>query len=267
MKKDKLIYIFLAFFSVGLAVTSNEDISRQALSNYEQQYATIVNNVVNANTPGFKSSRAITSVSGEELQTELVPNPGRGSLVFSGNQFHVGIDGPGYFAVESPEGIYYTRDGRFQLNNEFQLVTLSGGFKVYGESGPISLAPDESGGLKFTISEEGLIVQKENVVDRLLIGNISDIGTLDIVNGAFFKQKITKKKEGSANDQLVIDSSIFEVMENFIVRQGYYEASNVDMAKELVNLPMVAKKFDANSKVLQIKGKIRKSALEMGRPQ
>jgi len=112
-----------------------------------------------------------------------------------------------------------------------------------------------------------LIVQKDNVVDRLLIGEITNYNSVDLIKGAFFKQRTIKKVKGTSGDRYSIDSDVFQPLENPKVRQGYYEASNIDVAKELVNMPMISKKYDANSKALQIIKRSRKSSLEMGRPQ
>lgn len=237
------------------------------MNNYEKQYEVLMNNVVNANTPGYKSTRIITFSESGEMQTEIMPDGTRGTMVFSGDEFHIAIEGPGYFVVESPYGLLYTRDGRLKINSEMQLVTLVGEYPLYGESGPIYLNPDAAGGIHFSISEAGLIVQKDNIIDRVLVGEITDFTKVDLIKGAFFKQKTNKKKKGSEGETFAVDTDVFQPLEVFIVRQGYYEASNVDIAKELVNMPLIAKKYDANSKVLQIRKRTRKSALEMGRPQ
>jgi flagellar basal body rod protein FlgG len=265
--KNKLIFYFFIFNFIFVSSLFAEDLTVRAMNNYEKQYEVLMNNVVNANTAGYKANRVVTFAEDGELQTEIVPDKTRGTMMYSGDDFNLAIDGPGYFVVESPQGLMYTRDGRLKLNSQLQLVTLVGNYPIYGESGPINLNADSSGGVKFSVSEGGQISQKEGIVDRLLIGEITDYSQVDIVRGAFFKQRLVKKSKGGNVESFAVDADVFQTLENAKIRQGYYEASNVDMAKELITMPMIAKKYDANSKVLQIKKRTRKSALEMGKAQ
>lgn len=265
MRSNLFIVFILAFFSSALFA---EDLSVRAMNNYEKQYEVLMNNVVNANTPGFKANRVVTFTEDSELKTVIVPDKTRGSLVYSGDEFHLAIEGPGYFAVETPQGIMYTRDGRLKLDPELRLVTLVGNYPIYGDGGgAIYLNTDAAGGVHFSVSDAGQISQKDNIIDRLMVGEITDYNMVDVVKGSFFKQRTSKKVKGAKTETFAIDSNLFQPIENPKVRQGYYEASNVDLAKELVNMPMIAKKYDANSKVLQIKKRSRKSALEMGKAQ
>lgn len=76
---------------------ASENPSVQALNSYEDRYDALMNNVVNANTPGFKASKVITSQQDGKLVTSVVPLVGKaGPLVYSGDPFHAGLDGPGF---------------------------------------------------------------------------------------------------------------------------------------------------------------------------
>lgn len=249
---------------LSLLSGAKKNITVEALNNYEKRYEVLMNNVVNVRTPGYKSSTVITRLEGNELIAEVVPSYKSGPLVFSGDKYHIGIDGPGWFVLDSGKGYYlYTRDGRFKLTKSLELASLSGEYLLMGESGPVVLQPDEAGGINFIVSQEGLIVQNGEALDRLLVGELTNHSLMESIGGIFLKEKSTtqvKKKNRQSGP-----SQAFMPLDKFKVHQGYYENSNVEITSEIVNMPMVSKKYDANSKVLQIIKKSRQSAIEMGR--
>lgn len=236
---------------------ANNNPSVEALNSYEDRYDALMNNVVNANTPGFKATQVVTEQEDGKLVTRYVPLIDKpGPLIYSGDPFHAGLDGPGFFMVKGPREDYYTRDGRFHVSLDGQLVTLAGNYPVYGLGGPILLQPGQNGQLKLTISGTGQLVLNDQPVDRFLIVDIEDVGMLEPVNGAFFRKRTSAAGEQS-----------FLPVENVALRQYYYEGSNVDIAAEMVSMPGISKKFDANSKALQIMKKMRTTGREMGSPQ
>ncbi len=256
--------IIILFCLLSFLAAAKKNITVEALNNYEKRYEVLMNNVVNVKTPGYRASTVVTRLEGDELVNDIVASHKGGPLVFSGDKYHIGIDGPGWFMVDSGKGYYlYTRDGRFKLTKNLELATLSGEYLLQGENGPVVLQPDEAGGINFTISQEGLVVQNNEAIDRLLVGEITDHSLVESIGGVFLKEKdagsIKKKNRQSAASQ------IFLPLDKFKVHQGYYENSNVEITREIVNMPMVSKKYDANSKALQIIKKSRQSAIEMGR--
>jgi flagellar hook protein FlgE len=106
----------------------------------------IGNNIANANTIGFKSSRAefsdayAAAVVGAQTnqaglgsgETQITQQFTQGSISLSSRPLDVAISGSGFFRVQQPNGeIAYTRDGQFQMNKEGYL-TLASGMKVTG---------------------------------------------------------------------------------------------------------------------------------------
>jgi flagellar basal body rod protein FlgG len=245
-----LVVICVASCLLSAANKSTTD----ALDTYEKQYGALMNNVVNANTPGY---RAVKIVSRLDKDGNLVTEESslffkNGAMVFSGDPLHVAIDGPGFFAVRAPQGDMFTRDGRFIVNNEGTLVTLSGRYPVLSAGGS-TIQFNNAESLDLQITETGLIVRDGEMVDRLAVGELSPDVTLCTVNGAFF--------EAPGNDDAFIN------LETPRVRQYYFEGSNVDMSEELVAMPDISKKYDANAKVLQIMKKITTTGREMGSAQ
>lgn len=120
----------------------------------------ISNDLANASTPGYKadrttqrsfgdlllqnasSGRAVGSlgmgVSVDRVVTDLTPGPVR----ITGEPFDFAVEGEGYFGVQTPQGLSYTRNGQFQAAGNGTLVTSTGA-PVLGPNGqPVVLQPD-----------------------------------------------------------------------------------------------------------------------------
>ncbi|GBR75737.1 putative flagellar basal-body rod protein [Candidatus Termititenax persephonae] len=251
MLKNKLILFLVCAW--GLLSAGNKQ-TTQALNVYEKEYGALMNNVVNVSTPGYRSAKlAVREKDGNLVVEEFATSLQNGPLIYSGNYLHVGIDGPGFFMVRTPSGVMFTRDGRFTFNANNELVTLSGQYPVQGQSGTIAIQPGNTYSTEFQITETGAIIHNGQQVNRLAVGVISGQSELKTVNGSFFT---SDGGEGS-----------FIILPTPMLKQYYYEGSNVAMNEELVAMPDISKKYDANAKVLQIMKKIQTTGREMGSAQ
>jgi len=214
---------------------------------------TVSNNLANSETRAYKKDIALMSSFQQQLMYHLESsnklNPQasigtmpfgvevagseiiykQGSLQWTGNPLDFAIDGDGFFAVQAPEGIRLTRNGAFKVDDQNYLVTGQG-YRVLGEDSFIIV-----GGNDFVISEDGTVTE----------GGIQ-IGKLSLLD---FEDRSAIQKEGdglfSAPDDLR------PIVSQAKVRQGYLEASNVDVAKEMSNLIVAFRAYEANSKVFQ----------------
>src|SRR4051812_27866154 len=117
----------------------------------QTRLAVVGNNIANANTVAFKSSRAlfkpqfyVTDSAGTSPSSDFGgTNPNQrglgaqvssidrdfsaGSIEPTGKSTDMAIDGEGFFIVQGSEQ-RFTRDGAFNLNSSNQLVTASGEF-------------------------------------------------------------------------------------------------------------------------------------------
>lgn len=112
----------------------------------------LANDLSNASTPGYKSDTSVqqsfgsmllaNSATGQtigSLQTGVglstpVVNTAAQPLQQTGQPLDFGVQGNGFFAVRTPQGVQYTRDGQFQSNAQGQLVD-SNGDQVLSQSG------------------------------------------------------------------------------------------------------------------------------------
>jgi flagellar basal-body rod protein FlgF len=112
----------------------------------------ISNDLANASTPGYKPDRA-TQRSFEDLLIDntrtgervgslglgsqidsIVTNLSPGPLRQTDEALDYGIDGEGFFALQTPQGVRYTRNGQFTSNADGTLVN-SLGYPVLSQGG------------------------------------------------------------------------------------------------------------------------------------
>lgn len=252
MRKIELIAVFLLLAGNIIAEPIME-ISGSALDSSETKYRYLMENMVNAKTPGYRELNAKnTSVGKGKVSSQPYYNFTQGDFINTGRKFDFAIEGKGFFCVRTKEGlVLYTRDGRFSLDNEDRLVTVAGSYLLMGESGPIVI--DESPE-KVAITETGKIMQDGNVSDRMKIVDFSDYQVLRPLSGSFFYVNPEK-------------GNLEIVMEDYRIRSGVIEGPNINMSRQLAELPQVQKTYDANARALQFRLKSMASSMEMGKVQ
>jgi len=225
----------------------------------------ISNNLANVNTTGFKKDELVTKAfddflvyrisAGEPPVNIGVINPGvgvneiytnfyQGSLLETHNPLDLAISGGGYFAVETPNGIRYTRDGSFLLNKDNLLVTKEG-YPVLGENGYITL-----GSGNISINEKGEIYLNDELVDRLKLVDFEDPNVL--------------RKQG--DNLFYTEGDVSEKEADGRIMQGFLESSNVNAVKEMVDMITVLRTYESNSKIVQsLDQTLDKAVNEIGR--
>jgi len=223
----------------------------------------IANNLANVSTTGFKKTtevfedlmaqqEPVGSPSQETVRPNLLEigtgtrivattrNFAEGNLSATGNALDVAIDGPGFFIVEMEDGEpRYTRDGHFQINRDGEIVTNAG----YRVSPGIQI-PDDAYAIR--IAEDGTVsASYENSTEEVSLGTLEMV---DFVNAAGLRSVggnlYTETPE--SGEPRYLDST-----SNTKVRQGFLEASNVDVAEELVAMISAQRAYELNSKVIQ----------------
>lgn len=168
-----------------------------------------------------------------------------GPLTQTGNPFDLALAGEGMFAVQTPNGVRYTRDGAFSRDGRGYLVTL-GGLPVLGEDGPLEVGAGEVDfGVDGTVSVDG------EVVGRLRLVRFP-AGTRLVKEGHNLWDAA-----GATGEPLDAQTA---------VRQGYIERSNVNSVREMISLISSVRTYEANQKVIQSQDELlRKAVTEVGR--
>lgn len=159
------------------------------------------------------------------------------------NTMDFALKSDGYFAIQTPEGVRYTRNGSFKLNDQGGLVTDEG-YAVLGEKGPIVPATP-------VVADDG---------GRI---NLAD-GTQDkMVVMRFENQDMIKKIGNSLWDP--VDEKP-EAVDKPGVLQGYIETSNVNAVQEMVDLISCVRAYELNQKAVQSEDQMTDRAVnEVGR--
>jgi flagellar basal-body rod protein FlgF len=204
----------------------------------QRQMDMVANNMANLSTPAFKGeemlfSQYLTRVRGTGGTLAFVQDAGtardlrQGPMNKTSNPLDLALQGPGYFAVETPLGTRYTRAGRFQLDGTGQIVT-SEGYAVLADGGrPLALPPNLNG---ITIAPDGTLS-----VSQAGSSNQAAIGKLQIVNFAA-PQLVTPAANG-----LYVTDQTPDPVTGTTVTQGAIEESNVQPVVELTRLMAVSR--------------------------
>jgi flagellar basal-body rod protein FlgF len=206
----------------------------------------IANNIANVSTPGFKREAAkfeefVTMMRPAEGQTgpqsvSFVKDAGvmrdisQGNVEQTGAPYDVAIAGKGFFAVQTPAGMRYTRDGHFSLDGNGNLVT-SQGYQVQGDGGAITIAPTDG---EINIAPDGTI---SSVVRG--VGN--QLGKLKVVD---FADNSILVKQGA---NLYSTGQTPTTPANVNLRQGALEASNVQPVIEISHMIEVMRAYEATA--------------------
>ncbi|NMA96297.1 MAG: flagellar basal-body rod protein FlgF [Clostridiales bacterium] len=215
---------------------------------------TISNNLANVNTIGYKRDKVLNRSFEDELllrtgggQTssrriighinhgvyadEIVTSFEQGSLDQTYNETDVAILGEGFFTILTDDGVRYTRDGSFAIDNSGRLVTR-GGWPVLGEQGDIYIYDDN-----YVLDEHGNIFRGEDHIDRLLLVD--------------FENKETLRKTGD-NIYINIDEENRPIQFNGELRQGFLEGSNVEPIKEIADMMAVTRLYETNQRIIKM---------------
>src|SRR5919199_2276980 len=120
----------------------------------------IANDLANASTPGYKADRATQRSFGDILlQNTVTGQPvgplGLGSQIDSiqtdttgapardtGEPLDFAVVGEGWFGVQTPQGVRYTRNGQFALSPQGTLIDSMGNQVIGRNGGPVRGRPD-----------------------------------------------------------------------------------------------------------------------------
>lgn len=146
-----------------------------------------------------------------------------GRLVMTSNPLDVALAEKGYFQVQTEDGIKLTRDGRFKMSKNGEILSLDGGKVLTNMGIPLVLpiVPEKKEDISIDLNG---VVKVLNNKTR----NFETAGTLGIVS-----------QEGVA----VLAPN---------VRQGYNEHSNVSLQSEFMQAMTYPKTFEANRQLYQI---------------
>ena len=213
-----------------------------------QALDTAAANLANVQTPGYRAEREYfrsVLLGPDALNSQLgrtVNNYGllggdrlsmaQGAIQQTGNPLDLAIEGEGFFQVQTPNGIRYTRDGGFHRAQNGQLVTSAGEPVLSTAGQPIPVPPGEvSVGVDGALSVAG--------------GVVATVGVFTFPAGS----QLTPE---GANRYIAPEGSAPASAMHATVHQGAIEAANQDVIQGSLNLIVMQRQAEMMQKALTI---------------
>lgn len=160
-----------------------------------------------------------------------------------------------FFAIETPNGVRYTRDGAFELDNNGTLVTKQG-FVVLSSEGlnsPENMS--EAGAIRIDLSSNNIEISKNGEVfvrnlSNENIGVAEPIGTVAVVS--FVNPKYLKKVGDNLYElPAERENERMSLNDSDVVASGFIEKSNINPVVEMTALITTNRLVDIYSKVMK----------------
>lgn len=245
------------------------------LDAHQQMLDVTANNIANVNTVGFKSSStefedtlSQTMSGGSATQNpeqvglgvQLVATNldfAQGSDQATGVPSNLEISGNGFFQVSKNNQTFYTRAGAFTVDNNGYLVTPDGAQLVDSAGNPVKIDPSWA---SYSIGANG-------VVAGVLGDGTPATPTVQIQLATFanpnglLKAGDTEFSVTAASGPATMGTPGSGTIGT--LKSGYVEMSNVDLSKELTNLIIAQRGFQANSKVITTSDQILQTLVDL----
>ena len=202
----------------------------------------VANNLANMSTTGFRAEgvvfaemvEALPAEGGSIAMTEArvrYTNALQGALERTGGTLDLGIQGDGFFQIETPDGNKLSRNGAFATNAESELVTMDG-YPVLDASGARIFVPPDAANI--SIASDGTLSADGNAVAQVGLLTVDDFSSLTRSDGVMF----------------VPDGPV-RVAEGAVVMQGFLEQSNVNPVVEITRMIEVQRAYELGQRLLE----------------
>lgn len=215
-------------------------LSRQ--SGLLREMQSVANNMANISTTGYRREGVVFSEFVSALKVEggsaaltttgaRFTDEAQGSLFRSAGTFDLAIEGPGFFMVETPNGVRLTRSGAFTPSPEGELVNALGHRLLDSGESPI-FVPNDGG--KISISSDGTMTAGNQPLAQVGVVDVEDSNALFREDGVNFRPETPTIP-----------------VENSTVLQGYLEQSNVNPVSEITRMIEVQRAYEMGQKLLE----------------
>ena len=226
----------------------------------------VANNLANLEVAGFKRSGIFMRELMQAKKTQSGDYPDwrinrlngvwtdfeQGQLRVTGDPFDLALKGNGFFAVRTPDGVQFTRNGSFIRNSE-GLLTTHLGYPVLDEAGAEIAIPEEF--IEPVIDASGAVRGRDAAT-----GEDTIIGTLQIVDFPELYDSVAKAADPylspftkSKDGYYVPRPNTPQVpAEGVDVVQGFIEESNVEAVMEMVRMIDGFRGYETDQKAIQI---------------
>lgn len=209
-----------------------------SMATYGRRLESLANNLANVNTTGYKGTQSATrsfavphAADGrQQLKTTTMIDLSQGELRRTENTFDLALYGPGFFAVESPQGEALTRGGSFRVDAAGVLQTPEG-YPVAWDS---SSGTIDGTGEAVSIGGDGSVRQGNREIGKLRLVDYTAPDRLRQMDAGYF----------------YAPNNLEEATFTGEVHQGALEASNVSAFTELVEMIQLQRSFQSMSRMI-----------------
>jgi flagellar basal-body rod protein FlgF len=222
----------------------------------QRQMDVLANNMANLNTVGFKAeallfeefkmpvAEASTFQAGDQTLSftsdwATMADFSGGSIMQTGNELDVALEGKGFFVIQTPQGERYTRNGTFQLNQNGELVNTDG-FQVIADGGFLTFGPDE---FNISIGKDGAVSSSAGAKGQLRVVEFENPNELTRAGGNLFD---------GTNPLPSLDTRVF---------QGALERSNVSGVGEITEMIRVTRAYTSLADVMKKLDELRRNSI------
>jgi flagellar basal body rod protein FlgG len=199
--------------------------------------------LANVETAGYKTERTSTEAAERAFSTALdaaidvTRGAGKtdfrpGTVTTTGRDLDVAIEGRGFFEVQTPAGLRYTRGGNFIRDTDGLLITADGS-RVMGTEGEIKLPVGP-----VTVMSDGNIRVGQAIVAKLKIMEFASDADIQRETGTRFKAA-----EGGAAPTEAVDARLFG---------GSLEHSNASVVERIATMTSVMRSFEGLQKGISV---------------
>ena len=217
----------------------------------QTEYAQAINtnNIANVSTTGFRadlhsfSSKPIDGPGVGGRVNAVVESYGtdfaQGPITNTGRQLDIAVEGPGFIAVQAPDGSEaYTRAGDLRIGAG-GLLQNAAGHLVLGNGGRVAIPPYSSlhigGDSTISIQPIGQGPETVSTLDRIKLVNVDVANVEKAADGLFY----------------LADGGVAEADGSVTVQSGALEQSNVNIARTLVNMIELARQYEMQVNVIK----------------
>mgnify|MGYP003385762131 CR=1 FL=1 len=206
----------------------------------QRQMDVTAQNIANVNTTGYKSNDILFEdflVKPDKkfthhmvLDRATIRNTTQGTFIKTDNPLDIAISGQGYFAVQTPQGTQYTRQGAFQMDAEGNIVTADG-YPLLSGGGSTVAIPTSAQSVE--IGLDGTISTEKGKVGRLQVVKFNNEQLMKQTYGGFYK-----------TDEAP------EIDETVQLHQGKVESSNVKSIQEMTHVIEISRAYERVARLI-----------------
>jgi flagellar basal-body rod protein FlgF len=240
----------------------------------------LANNLANVGVPGFKRNSMFMREMREAAKQQSGDYPDwrinrfegtwidleQGKMRHTGDSFDLALNGHGFFAVRTPQGVQYTRNGSLSRNSQGTLVNALG-YPVLDTNGDEIAIPPEIQTLVVggsgAVSGRDASPDGERAIARLQIVDFPELYDPAAKARTPYQPPLIKSKDGFFVPR---PGAVRVDAERCEVAQGYLEEANVEPVREMVEMIDLYRSYEADYRAIQAQDStLERTVNEVGR--